>query len=89
MEIKDCHVCGSVNIVKDIYCQEYVSVTFSKTVKYKEFGFFGKKSEKKVVDTTAIRVAICKDCGSVRLYVYEPERDWLTYEQYMSTSLNQ
>lgn len=65
MQVFECIYCGSANIIKEISVGTFENKTGLK---------YGNQILPSVEE---IYADLCKDCGSVRTYVKETEREWL------------
>lgn len=80
-EINKCHVCGSERIVKDVKNRSGDSSLNScflwwyETIKSTSF-FSRKENYKKDVHFAPVRTSVCRDCGTVRFYVNNGDREW-------------
>lgn len=85
-EIKKCYACGSDKIVNDVTTE---------TGSFSDYGFLRLRyMEKKAPELFGFKIgpekihyecnrtyaSVCKDCGSVRFYVYNPDVNWRTKE---------
>lgn len=84
-EIKKCYACGSGNIVNDVMTETGSSEWGPLRLRY---------TEKKAPELLGFKIgpeqihykskcsyaSVCKDCGSVRFYVNNPEVNWLIKE---------
>ena len=75
-EVKSCHVCGSDRIVPDVkYIADSerdlpIRLLSDGNVK---IAFLNMKAILK----TPVCVAVCRDCGTIRLYVKNGDQDWI------------
>lgn len=73
-EINKCHICGSENIVDEVALHRGDGLPLSVSYYTNESWPDGRKMSSKVW----LRASICKECGTVRTYVKNPNLDWVT-----------
>ncbi|MDF2500118.1 MAG: hypothetical protein K0Q77_832 [Anaerosporomusa subterranea] len=76
IKITKCHVCGSDRVVPDVKSiADYernlpVRLLSDGIVK---IAFFNMKA----IEKTPVYAAVCRDCGTVRFYVKNGDKDWI------------
>lgn len=80
--ITQCYVCQSQNVINDVETstdglRRPLGLRCNIDLKSKKYGFFGAETTEKESRKVEVRASVCKDCGSIRFYVMNPNEDWI------------